>query len=69
MRPPRPAQRFVAPYGAPRKALGGESRMRGAPSTAPRGPIRSSTEGPRGGGTTCVRHTQYSASWPHKGAP
>eukprot|EP00959_Pyramimonas_sp_CCMP1952_P034715 727686-Pyramimonas_sp.AAC.1 len=47
MRPPHTVQRFVAPWGAPRKA---PVAPYGAPRKRPpsRGPIWSSTEGPNG---------------------
>eukprot|EP00959_Pyramimonas_sp_CCMP1952_P083381 1742613-Pyramimonas_sp.AAC.1 len=50
MRPPRPAQRFVAPRGAqPKAAVGRGPHASPTPRTALRGPIGSSTEGPSGG--------------------
>eukprot|EP00959_Pyramimonas_sp_CCMP1952_P038699 810109-Pyramimonas_sp.AAC.1 len=48
MRLPHPAQRFMAPWGAPPNAPVAVSTCVSPPSAARLGPMGSSTEGPRG---------------------
>eukprot|EP00959_Pyramimonas_sp_CCMP1952_P100828 2109183-Pyramimonas_sp.AAC.1 len=64
MRPPDPVQRFVAHRGLHRRSPWRRSHTSAPPRTAPRGPIRSFTEGPA---FACATPVQYSASWPHRG--